>query len=161
MTMIRGNRTIPVIVPLLALLFLSGIFWNTARAFERKIPESHPIQLADMPVCTECHSDDTGVALKPVATFNHSSDFISGHRFYASQSSRLCNACHKASFCADCHASREELKPSEKYSGSPERWLPHRGDYLFQHRIDGRIDPSSCYRCHGTQNNRVCRRCHK
>jgi hypothetical protein len=132
-----------------AILLTFGISQAAALAIERKIPESHPIQLTEMPLCTECHSDDTGVALKPIATFNHSADFISGHRFYASQSSRLCNACHKVSFCTDCHAYKEELKPSEKYSGSTDRWLPHRGDYLF-HRIDGRIDPGY-YRCRNEQ----------
>ena len=150
-----------LILPLLALFLIPGMAQEAAMALERKIPESHPIQLTQMPACTECHPDDTGVALKPISTFNHSADFFSSHRFYASQAYRLCNACHKVSFCTDCHAYKEELKPNEKYSGSPERWLPHRGDYLFQHRIDGRIDPSSCYRCHGTQNNRACKRCHK
>ncbi len=130
-------------------------------AADVKIPETHPIELSEKPRCTECHTDETGVALKPIKVFNHSSDWISIHRFYASQSSRLCNACHKDAFCTDCHAYKNELKPSDRYSGSPERWLPHRGDYLFQHRIDGRIDPTSCFRCHGRQNNALCRRCHR
>jgi hypothetical protein len=145
----------------LAVLIVSGSAPESGSALERKIPESHPIALTAMPTCTECHPDDTGVALKPIATFNHSADFFRNHRFYSPQTYGLCNACHKPSFCADCHAYKDELKPSEKYSGSPERWLPHRGDYLFQHRIDGKVDPMSCYRCHGTQNNRTCKRCHK
>jgi hypothetical protein len=144
----------------LSLFLFSGASPAFGAVFERRVPDSHPIQLTEAPLCTECHTDDTGVTLKPIAAFSHSADFIGGHRFYASQASRLCNACHKVSFCTDCHAYKDELRPSEKYSGSTGRWLPHRGDYLFQHRIDGRLDPTGCYRCHGTQNNRACRRCH-
>jgi cytochrome c553 len=156
-----ANRIPGIIYFAASLMLLVAASPELGSALERKVPDSHPIELTALPRCTECHTEDTGVALKPIATFNHSADFISGHRFYASQSSRLCNACHKVSFCTDCHAYKDELKPSDKYSGSPERWLPHRGDYLFQHRIDGRLDPTSCYRCHGTQNNRLCRQCHK
>ena len=46
------------------------------------------------------------------------------------------------SFCSDCHAHREELKPSDKYKEYVTRDLPHRGDYLTQHQIDGRINPA-------------------
>ena len=154
-----GNRAHVVLIASVLISF--GAVCGSLSAFERKLPASHPVELTEIPVCTECHSDDTGVALKPIAAFNHSADFIGNHRFYASQTSRLCNGCHKAAFCADCHAYKDELKPSEKYAGSPERWLPHRGDYLFQHRIDGRLDPTGCYRCHGTQNNRKCTKCHR
>lgn len=145
----------------LACLLFAAAVPALVAAFERRMPDSHPVELTELPQCTECHSDDTGVALKPIAAFSHSADFISGHRFYASQTYRLCNACHKVSFCTDCHAYKGELKPSERYAGEPERWLPHRGDYLFQHRIDGRLDPTSCYRCHGTSNNKVCKQCHR
>lgn len=131
---------------------------------------------ADERICTECHTDDTGTALKPKEelegkeiegiidlhkTFRHSSTFMEKHRTYASQSDRLCLACHKTSFCTDCHAYKDELKPSLKYSDRPDRSLPHRGDYIFQHRIDGKIDPTPCFRCHGRQNNKGCKVCHK
>jgi len=150
----------------LAIMILTGIITiqiaaDDMHAEENPIPESHPIELLSSPICTECHVDESGVALKPIKTFNHSSDFIKRHRFYASQTDHLCRACHKTSFCTDCHAYKDELKPSLKYSDEPERWLPHRGDYLFQHRIDGRMDPASCFRCHGRQNNRRCKECHK
>lgn len=158
----RGKKKIvSLMISAVSLMLLIAASPDLSTAVERRIPDSHPIALTAAPRCTECHTEDTGVALKPISTFNHSADFIRDHRFYASQSSRLCNACHKVSFCTDCHAYKDDMKPSEKYSGSPERWLPHRGDYLFQHRIDGRLDPTSCYRCHGTQNNRLCKQCHK
>lgn len=130
-------------------------------AEELKIPKSHPVELLEAPRCTECHTDESGAALKPINAFNHSPDWYRSHRFPAAQSSGLCEACHRPSFCIDCHAYKEELKPSGKHPDSPERWLPHRGDYLFQHRIDGRIDPASCFKCHGRQNNRTCKRCHR
>lgn len=147
------------------LLILLGVFTsNTVPelfAAEMKITGDHPISLSEKPRCTECHPADTEVGFKPIEVYNHDGDWIPRHRFLASQTAVLCNACHKVSFCTDCHAYKEELKPSDKHSDSPERWFPHRGDYLFQHRIDGRIDPTSCFRCHGRQNNEICRRCHK
>ena len=140
-----------------------GVFCPSYDMFaaEITIPERHPGVLTEIPRCTACHSPDTSVALKPIAAFDHSSDWADKHRFPASESSRVCSMCHKVSFCTDCHAYKDELKPSDKYSGSTDRWLPHRGDYLFQHRIDGRLDPAKCFRCHGRQNNRSCKRCHK
>ncbi len=150
-------------VPLLA-IFIAVFFVNNpaeAPAAEMKITGSHPIALTEKPRCTECHSADTEVGLKPIEVYNHQTDWIARHRFFASKTIQLCNACHKVSFCTDCHAYKEELKPSDKLSDSPDRWLPHRGDYLFQHRIDGRLDPTSCFRCHGRQNNAICRRCHR
>ena len=152
---------------LLALIVLSSLLFSSLChvqhlfAEEKKIPQSHPIELSEKPLCTECHTEDTVVALKPISSFNHTSDWLLTHRFYSSQTITLCNSCHKQSFCTDCHEYKGDLKPSEKHSESPERWLPHRGDYIFQHRIDGRIDPTSCFRCHGRQNNAICRRCHK
>jgi hypothetical protein len=139
---------------------------RTARADDVPIPESHIYHLSDSLIaqsirCTECHTDDTGVALKPIGIFNHSSSFLRRHRFYAVQTDTLCRACHLSSFCTDCHATRAELKPSAKHAEAPERWMPHRGDYLFQHRIDGRIDPTTCFRCHGRQNNELCKQCHR
>jgi hypothetical protein len=29
------------------------------------------------------------------------------------------------------------------------------------HRIEGKLDPASCYRCHGRANNERCVACHK
>lgn len=144
-------------------IFISSLYpAEGSEAFELPIPESHAVNLTEKPLCTDCHTDDTGVALKPIAGFSHRSDWINKHRFSASQTSALCNACHTLSFCTDCHAYKSKgLSPSERYSGSTERWLPHRGNYLFQHRIDGRIDPTGCFRCHGRQNNRICKRCHR
>jgi hypothetical protein len=139
---------------------------NNLHADEVSIPESHTYHLTDStitarPQCTECHTDDTGVALKPIGIFNHSSSFFTNHRFYASQNDKMCSACHRTSFCADCHANKEELKPSFKHTDAPERVFPHRGNYLFQHRIDARVDPTPCFRCHGRQNNRLCKGCHR
>jgi hypothetical protein len=155
----RKMKKLKLIV--ISIILLAGAVVNGAYAVERRVPEKHPIELTEMPECSACHPEGTTVTMKPIATFDHTGGWIQRHRFAAAQSDRLCNACHKASFCADCHANKDELKPSEKYSGSQERWLPHRGDYIFQHRIDGKIDPLSCYRCHGTQHNQVCKRCHK
>jgi len=114
----------------------------------------HPGEISSPPICSECHTDGR-------AALNHTSDFSTRHKFYAMQNSQTCTVCHKESFCSDCHAHKEELKPSDKYKDSPEMSLPHRGDYLGQHKIDGRINPASCFPCHGRQNNERCKACHR
>lgn len=157
-TNIRGAI---LIVALTFTLIIALCLLNKISAEENETPESHHIELKNRPVCTECHTSDSSANLKPIASFIHTGDFINRHRFYASQGSNLCNTCHKLSFCTDCHAYKTELKPSVRYSGAPDRWLPHRGNYLYQHRIDGRLDPPKCFRCHSRQNNQVCRKCHK
>jgi hypothetical protein len=115
----------------------------------------HPEKVTGLPNCSECHQDNW-------EALNHKApDFMSKHRIFASNSRAACASCHEESFCADCHAHKEEILPSDKYPNAPERALPHRGDYLSQHKIDGMIDPASCFACHGRQNNEGCKRCHK
>jgi hypothetical protein len=114
----------------------------------------HPVEVEKMPICADCHADWR-------ASMNHTADFSTRHKFYAAQQKQVCDICHVEAFCADCHANKEEIKPSDKYKDSPERTMPHRGDYLTQHKIDGRINPASCFPCHGRQNNERCKACHK
>lgn len=126
------------------------------------LPASHPEALGEgRVVCTECHEDQVKGILKPYASFNHSSEFIKQHRFYAERDERLCATCHAGSFCNDCHANELEVKPSIKLGNRPDRELIHRGDFLTLHMIEGKIDPASCYRCHGRANNEKCITCHK
>jgi len=134
------------------LLFLSVLY---ACANTKSIAVVHPEKVSERPDCSECHTDTYGI-------MNHKAlDFYQKHRFYADSSRQTCAACHQEAFCVDCHAHKEEIKPSDKFADSPERSLPHRGDYLTQHKIDGRIDPSGCAKCHGRQNNERCASCHK
>ena len=129
---------------------------------EKSLPAAHPEALAEKRVlCSECHEEQAKGTLKPLTTFNHTQTFVSEHRFYAADSERLCSVCHATSFCNDCHATKSEVKPSQKLGNRPDRELVHRGDYLTRHRIEGKIDPTSCYRCHGRANNEQCVRCHR
>jgi len=143
------NRILTIVaVPMI--LFLLYACANT-----KSVTVIHPEAVKGIPDCTECHTDSYGF-------MNHKAlDFYKKHGFYAGNSRQACAACHQDSFCVDCHAHKEEIKPSDKFADSPERMLPHRGDYLSQHRIDGRIDPSACAKCHGRQNNERCATCHK
>lgn len=127
----------------------------------RFLPATHPASVEARTDCTECHADDVGGQMKPKGTFDHSPSFIRSHRFYAIQGDQLCQSCHVRAFCADCHAGKDRLSPSSKYPERPDRNMPHVANYLYQHRIDGRIDPAGCYRCHGRTNNRSCTQCHK
>ena len=137
---------------LIFLLLLSTLY---ACATTSSIPLVHPEKVSGLPNCSECHTDRYG-------NFNHKAlDFMPKHRYYASAAGLACATCHQESFCADCHAHKEALKPSDKFADSPERSLPHRGDYIFQHKIDAKIDPSGCAKCHGRQNNTRCASCHR
>lgn len=142
------NKILILVLPMI-LCFLY------ACANTNSIQVIHPMEVRGIPDCNECHTDS-------YALLNHkSSDFFKKHGFYASNSRLACSSCHSEGFCSDCHAHKEEIKPADKFADSPDRMLPHRGDYLSQHKIDGKIDPSSCVKCHGRQNNQRCVSCHK
>jgi hypothetical protein len=129
---------------------------------EAPLPASHPEALGEGRVgCNECHEDQTKGSLRPQTAFNHTTLFVKNHRFYAGNSQQLCSVCHAASFCTDCHSREIEMKPSIKLGNRPDRELIHRGDYLTRHKIEGKLDPTGCYRCHGRTNNEQCRNCHK
>ncbi len=136
------------------LLAVAALFGIYACARTASMAKWHPMEVTAAQLCSDCHKDGR-------AALNHTADFYTRHRFYAQQQSGACAVCHKESFCSDCHAHKEELKPSDKYKSSPERTLPHRGDYINQHKIDGRINPASCMKCHGRSNNEMCIRCHR
>lgn len=126
------------------------------------VPATHPEELASGPVsCAECHEDSQKGTMKPFASFNHSRIFINNHRFYAGSDSALCTICHKASFCTDCHTNQAAMKAPLKNGNRPDRMMPHRGDFLTLHKIEGKLDPASCYRCHGRANNERCVACHR
>jgi hypothetical protein len=127
------------------MLFACAVTHSTAK--------KHPVGVPTMPVCSDCHKDWK-------TALDHRTDYITKHKFYALQQKGTCDICHVESFCADCHANKEEIKPSDKYKDQPARSMPHKGDYLNQHKIDGKINPASCFPCHGRQNNEQCRVCH-
>jgi len=147
-----GKRTMKILFAVICpLVMMFGLY---ACAGNKSMVKAHPVEVTGMPVCGDCHTDGK-------AALNHTNDFGKRHKFFAAQNSRQCGVCHKESFCSDCHAHKEELKPSDKYKDSPERSMPHRGDYLNQHKIDGRINPASCMKCHGRSNNERCKVCHR
>jgi len=146
------SRAAKTIILSVMTVVIAGVLF--ACATTASLPAKHPAEVQGMPLCSECHTDWRG-------SLDHRQDYISRHKFYAAQQKRTCELCHAESFCADCHANKEELKPSDKYKNAPERSMPHRGDYLNQHRIDGKLNPASCFPCHGRQNNERCKECHK
>lgn len=141
------NKILLLIVPL--------VLGALACANTGSVAKKHPEEIKGLVNCADCHTDQWGA-------LNHKADdFYRKHKFYAGQKGYACYTCHQESFCNDCHAYKEEIKPSDKYKGTPERNLPHRGDYMSRHRIDGRINPSECVKCHGRQNNERCKTCHR
>jgi hypothetical protein len=130
---------------------------------ETSFAATHPEGLgAGRPMCSDCHSTDVSKgALKPYASFDHTGTFVKDHKYQANQDANTCAACHATSFCTDCHGGKVPMKPALKLSDRPDRDTPHRGDYLTMHKMDGKMDPSSCYTCHGRANNDKCRACHR
>lgn len=151
------KTTPPIFFGFIILMLFSTV---TLAAAKDQLPREHPEKLPKgNPICTECHDPaNDSITFK---RFNHTLYFAENHRFEAYQSEDVCSMCHRESFCSDCHATDTELKPSIKNQSDTYRRTPHRGDYLARHRIDGRIDPTSCFRCHGNPKaSERCARCH-
>ena len=145
------------IILFLSLAFLAACA-NLKGGFQ--VPAQHPEELGKgRPTCTECH--DARTEEFNYGQYNHTPYFMNTHRQQAYQGEKVCRMCHQTSFCNDCHATRVELKPSDRNATENYRRMPHRGDYLSRHRIDGRVDPTSCFRCHGNPKaSRTCAPCH-
>lgn len=122
-------------------------------------PLRHPDQGEDLRRCLNCHDADDDTF--PYARFNHTMLFGEKHSQVARSNQRVCEMCHRPSYCSDCHGARVESKPSLKRHGDPRGRSPHRGDYLSRHRIDGRLRPAKCFKCHGSPKTaRSCAKCH-
>lgn len=144
------------------LIFALSLVLGCAGAVRKETPARHPEELTREDTdCLECHDNDLTGTLKPYGTFRHTTSFLQRHGSYAMQGQDLCNSCHGEPLCLECHATNDLLTPALKRADRPDRDLPHRGDYIVQHRIDGRVDPGSCVRCHGNRNNEKCAACHK
>jgi hypothetical protein len=143
-------------------LFLSLIFLYACASMQEAgyaFPSVHPEKLeAGRPTCSTCHEENGRIVF---SRFNHTATFTDNHRQLAYQYEQVCAMCHQQRFCNDCHGVRMEEKPSDKDRTSVYRRTPHRGDYLVRHRIDGRVDPTSCFRCHGNPKTaEKCKECH-
>ena len=114
----------------------------------------HPEEVQGAPICSSCHDAGRRSA-------DHDASWMQTHGKAAASDPRVCELCHRPSTCADCHGAKEEIKPSTKRGSRFDPAIPHRGDYLSQHRIDGRLDPASCMPCHGRKNDERCATCHK
>lgn len=144
-----------------AVLIAAGLVAACAQAPKRyTVPDRHPEALAPGRTnCLECHDrSDNTIAF---ADLVHTPDWTSTHRSRVYQNEQVCAMCHTQSYCNDCHVTRSELKPSIKNQAETYRNTPHRGDYLSRHRIDARLDPTSCFRCHGNPKaSKTCVPCH-
>ncbi|MBW1710828.1 MAG: cytochrome C [Deltaproteobacteria bacterium] len=123
------------------------------------IPVEHPAEVSRGETCLDCHETESDTIV--YERYSHNIYFSESHGQISSRDSRVCDMCHKQSFCNDCHVTSIGLKPSIKRQSETYRRMLHRGDYLSRHRIDGRIEPISCFRCHGNpKSSKTCVRCH-
>ncbi|MBU0482387.1 MAG: cytochrome C [Proteobacteria bacterium] len=145
----------------LVLALLAGGCWPVAQAGAKTLIHPAYVDLGQRkPMCTDCHDEEPVKGVVP-RIYNHTVYFGDNHRLEARRDPQVCNMCHKQKMCNDCHGIEIELKPSERDRTGNYRRMPHRGDYLSRHRIEGRLDPGSCYRCHGNPRRaKTCVRCH-
>lgn len=145
------------------LIIVAGLFLAACASLKGgyAVPASHPEELGPKrPLCTECHGSKKSSF--DYAKFDHTLSFARGdHAYQARQQEAVCSMCHRQSSCSDCHAIKSELKPSERRFSEPYRQMPHRGDYRTRHQMDGRLDPASCFNCHGNPRAATaCAPCH-
>ncbi|MEJ2155692.1 MAG: hypothetical protein P8X96_10175 [Desulfobacteraceae bacterium] len=142
-----------------SLLVASVVAAQRGWAQGKNLPLAHPQEEGDLRKCSECHETESNEF--PFKRFEHTPFFGDTHRLTAVGSQRVCQICHRTSFCADCHGTGAGLRPSVKRHGDTRRLMPHRGDYLTRHRIDGRLNPGKCFRCHGRPKAAAsCKPCH-
>jgi hypothetical protein len=147
------------IMLILLIAMLPVWYISSALAGSYNVPLSHSAEGENLSICTQCH--EARDKEFPFKRFNHTKTFISHHSTIAKQNENVCAMCHRQSFCSDCHSVGIELKPSVKNHTETKQNMPHRGDYLTRHRIDGRIDPTGCFSCHGSpKTQRSCSKCH-
>jgi len=86
---------------LLVAALIAGMY---ACSQKKSLLKWHPVEVTAAPNCADCHKDDR-------AALNHTPDFATRHKFYTMQRKEVCDLCHVESFCTDCHAHKEEIKP--------------------------------------------------
>jgi hypothetical protein len=87
---------------------LAGVIYLYACANTASVARQHPQEVKGLVNCGECHENQWGA-------LNHKADdFYRKHKFYAGQQKPVCSSCHKESFCGDCHAHKEEIKPGDR-----------------------------------------------
>jgi hypothetical protein len=139
---------------LLAAAVLSAALITGGCAGTKEVVTIHPAGDGKPPVCTECHDTSR-------APLDHLPDFGRSHEMVASVSGDSCLLCHRRSSCAVCHANSTGMNPAERLRGRPDLDVPHRGDWVTRHRIEGKINPASCATCHARRDNGRCRTCHR
>jgi hypothetical protein len=149
-----------ILLPLLlSLTLITLISARQASGGAFQLPLVHPEEGEDLRQCLDCH--DSEESDFPFERFSHGLLFGQDHGGSARGNRAVCAMCHQERHCSDCHGLRQGLKPSLKESTDSRRRMPHRGDYLTRHRIDGRIDPTACFRCHGSPKKaKLCASCH-
>ena len=151
----KTSLHISAVAGLLVIFFLVQTAWSQGD----RIPLQHPQEEGDLRKCSECH--ETEADGFPFRRYEHTPLYGENHRFTAIGSQQVCAICHQDSFCSDCHGQGAAMKPSLKNHGDTRRAMPHRGDYLTRHRIDGKINPTKCFRCHGSPKAaKTCMPCH-
>jgi len=89
-------------------------------------------------------------AVKAVAEYDHSGNWMARHGAMASGPGAACTQCHPQSFCSECHSKVRRPSTCGSTRGGG-RTLLHRGDWLSTHPMEARADGDSCLRCHNSR----------
>jgi hypothetical protein len=152
------NRSLIILCAFISSLILFGSCSSVDQS--ESMIQRHEAEIEGVPRCLNCHETDTSETIM-YERYNHSKFFIKNHKSPARRNPEICALCHRESSCNDCHATQIELKPSIKHQTKTYSPMMHRGDYLTRHKLDARINPAPCFRCHGSPKaSRTCVRCH-
>jgi len=107
--------------------------------------------------CTRCHDRAALRGLAPVTFLRHAGDWSRRHGTPARSNQRLCNACHTASQCTDCHDLGQSASIEVRRPDAVDSQQVHRGDFLTMHPLEARSRSGACLGCHTTAS---CDACH-
>lgn len=111
----------------------------------------------DARTCRACHRDLEDSGTLPETHLAHDGDWLREHGTRAASSGDLCESCHKAKFCADCHGKTVAVLPATANFADPITPTIHRAGFVSRHALEARAEPGACQTCHTADR---CASCH-
>lgn len=98
--------------------------------------------------CDACHRDLAEAGTLPQSHLAHDGDWLREHGTRAASSGDLCETCHQASFCADCHGQTVPALPATRHLADPFAPSVHRAGFAARHSLEAKSSPGACATCH-------------
>jgi len=107
--------------------------------------------------CDACHKDLADEGTLPRTHLAHDGDWLREHGTRAASSGDVCQSCHKASYCAECHGKTVAALPATRRFADPFAASVHRAGFEARHSLEARSSPGACTTCHSPDR---CVACH-